>query len=232
MNAKYTLSFWRQKPDFVRGIFVQSAVGFGCLDVYIYQTWHGPQIAKQGFCYQCVFSKATNTPNRVQRTNSKEDWLLGCLTSPVSGTKRCTWTHCEEYIQWPTSMHVLWRNKSPNQQVASVTSFQMAMSLWKYFCIGIINEKQEEPSACCLLAILTSPFLFSCTDSLNWTANWSGLSCRQATLQIEHAQLAKKLQTSANGAGHTTRNRATNAHRRLEIGRPSNWCVGAVTVPI
>lgn len=68
---------------------------------------------------------------------------------------------------------------------SSISSFQMAMSLWKYLHVGMLEYvyvKLEEPFVCDswlwhLLAFLT--FVFLRTGLLSWTANQSGLFHQQ-----------------------------------------------------
>ena len=114
-----------------------------------------------------------------------------------------------------------------------LASFQMAMSMWKYLCIGTIrwdeDKKWEEFSGfstfrTLLVGLLSSlSFLFLCTDSfkLNGQSEWFlslTSSAADSTCWIDMGRLEPRVRDTPQKLGQQT----------LTDGRRSAWCVGAL----
>lgn len=85
------------------------------------------------------------------------------------------WIECFEKEVFAYYFHILLAHQLDGFSWPSVPLSQMAMSLLKYLCTRIIDEKWEEPSVCALL-IWISCLLFSIPFLVHWFAKLNNQS--------------------------------------------------------
>ena len=91
-------------------------------------------------------AKGPDTPNWDQRTSGNKGWLLRRLMSPVSGLKKCTWTHCKDYHQLAYTLCACVRgNTSPYRREAKVCICHLNGETWIFRTADIQKVTMIKP---------------------------------------------------------------------------------------